>query len=73
MRFSAKVLNSLVVSIALLFSTLASIQPAHALTVQSIPAPWAFTYAVPSHATAKSIAVEPTRSFKHADAKRSFS
>ena len=72
MRFSAKVVNSLAISTALIFSTLASISPAQALTVESIPAPWGFTYAAPFNSTAKSIAAEPARSFKHADVKTSF-
>ena len=63
---------SLVISSALIISSLVAAKPAQALSaVQSIPAPWAYTYANPL-SSAKSITKSPVLNFKHAGAKSNF-
>lgn len=71
MRLSAKKLASLAISSTLLISLFAAITPAQALSVvDSIPAPWAYTYANPI--AAKSITKTPVLHEKHADVKSNF-
>ena len=72
MRFSAKLLSALGLVSGLLLSLISPIAPAQALSiVQSIPAPWAYTYANPL-SSAKAITKSPVLNFKHADVKSNF-
>ncbi len=72
MRFSPRKVTPLAIATALIFSALTSITPAQALTVQSVNAPWAYTYAAPHASTAKSITKEPILNEKRAEAKATF-
>lgn len=57
---------------ALLFSTIGAISPVHALSVESIPAGWAYTYAAPFAKHSAAITKTPVRNEKYATAKSTF-
>jgi hypothetical protein len=57
---------------ALLFSTVGAISPVHALSVESIPAGWAYTYAAPFAKHSVAITKTPVRNEKYATAKSTF-
>lgn len=70
MRFTAKKVAPFALISALIISALSSIAPAQALSVESIPAPWAYTYAAPS--LGKAVTKQPVLNEKHADVKSNF-
>ena len=73
MRLSAKALSALILTTGLVASVLTSMAPAQALSVvDSIPAPWAYTYAQPHVTSSKAIKKAPVLNEKHADVKSKF-
>jgi hypothetical protein len=73
MRLTAKPLTALVMIAGLVTSGLSSISPANALPiVDSIPAPWAYTYASTTISSEKAATKQPVLNEKHADAKTQF-
>ncbi len=72
MRFSAKSVTPLAIVSALIISTLTSIAPAQALSFDSIPAGWAYTYASPSQSHTTSITKSPILNEKRSTAKSTF-
>jgi len=73
MRLSARSTVRLSLAAALLVSTCAAISPSNALSVvESIPAPWAYTYATPHSASTKTLEKSPVLNEKHADVKSKF-
>lgn len=75
MRSSAKLVSPLAIIAALILSSLAAItgsSPAQALSFDSIPAGWAYTYAAPRVSHSASITKAPILNEKHAAAKSTF-
>ena len=75
MRSSAKLVSPLAIIAALILSSLAAItgsSPAQALSFDSIPAGWAYTFAAPTVSHSSSITKAPVLNEKHAAAKSTF-
>ena len=72
MRFSAKTVTPLAIVGVLVASILTSIAPAQALSFDSIPAGWVYTYATPNHGGTAALTKKPVLSEKHANAKSTF-
>ena len=72
MRFSAKTVTPLAIVGVLFASILTSIAPAQALSFDSIPAGWVYTYATPNHGGTAALTKKPVLSEKHANAKSTF-
>ena len=72
MRFSAKTVTPLAIVGVLFASILTSIAPAQALSFDSMPAGWVYTYATPNHGGTAALTKKPVLSEKHANAKSTF-